>query len=51
MRKRMKIPAPAGVTADLAYGPASTEKNSLTVPWDVEPGTYTATHTYTATQP
>ena len=24
---------------------------SLNVPWDVEPGTYTATHTYTATQP
>ena len=24
---------------------------SLTVPWTNEPGTYTATHTYTATQP
>ena len=24
---------------------------NLTVPWDVEPGTYTATHIYTATQP
>jgi len=51
MRKKTKIPAPAGATADLACGSASTAKNSLTVPWDVEPGTYTATHTYTATQP
>ncbi len=24
---------------------------SLTIPWDVQPGTYTATHTYTVTQP
>ena len=34
-------------------GPAMavTVTYSLTVPWNVEPGTYTATHTYTATQP
>jgi len=29
----------------------TTVSYSLDIPWDVEPDTYTATHTYTATQP
>jgi len=33
----------SGITSTITY--------SLTVPWDLAPDTYTATHTYTATQP
>lgn len=38
-------------TCDRGSGMAVTVSYSLLVPDDVEPGAYTATHTYTATQP
>lgn len=38
-------------TCDRGGVMAVTVNYSLVVPWEVEPGPYTATHTYTATQP
>lgn len=42
---------PVCSTCDRGSAMPVTVNYSLVVPWDVEPGTYTATHTYTATQP
>lgn len=57
---RVTFKAPAGTTfgtgtlvvqGTRGSGISSSIGYSLSVPWDQEPDTYTATHTYTATQP